>query len=77
MKHKSYQSLGRATGRDETADKWQEIEDLNGWQGYEFWSLQLEALMDELDETPGPRANDGQAESYWIGGGELRDALPF
>ena len=77
MKRKGEHASGRAPEFSEYADKWQEIEDLGGWQGYEFWSLQLEAEMDQLDETPTERCDAEQAEGYWIGGGEQFDALPF
>jgi hypothetical protein len=28
-----------------------ELDDLDAWEGYEFWSAQLEAQMEDLDEV--------------------------
>ena len=53
----------------------EQLADWDGWEGYEYWSAQLEAENDLLDEL------EGQAEN-WMQPVEaskegLNDVLPF
>jgi len=32
-------------------DNWDEVADLDAWKSYEYWSRQLEAEMDWIDEA--------------------------
>ncbi|HXG94395.1 MAG TPA: hypothetical protein VNN73_18770 [Blastocatellia bacterium] len=36
------------------SDELGQLEELDAWQGYEFWSAQLESLIEWLDEVDQP-----------------------
>ena len=55
-----------------------ELVDLDMWAGYEFWSLQLEARMEEIAETLGAVAPSERATRQLPAIQEgASDVLPF
>lgn len=68
-----------ASGHPIWAQALGELADLDAWEGYEFWSAQLEAQMEELDEVewfdkPEP---SGMKAPATAADERERDVLPF
>ena len=77
MKHKQddVRTEGMEAGTD-IADI-EQLAGLDGWEGYEYWSAQLEAEIESLDDL-----NASTCERHWVppqdAGQEGRsDVLPF
>jgi hypothetical protein len=78
MKQQSGNELA-ASGHPIWAEALGELADLDAWEGYEFWSSQLEAQMEELDEVEwfDKPERCGLRASAMATDERERDVLPF
>jgi hypothetical protein len=51
--------------------------DLDAWEGYEFWSIQMEAQMEPLSESTWPRSVERNQTGFVFEKERHGDVLPF
>jgi len=72
MKQQGIQQAGREGRAGQGGTIWCDLADFEAWQGYEFWSAQLEASIENLDDFETGARELAQPEQR----GQT-DALPF